>query len=167
MSKSRGAQGGESLRGTSEKMTQPAPVTAHREALSAEADLAAGTGLAGFYELHQEWPREVGRALAEHLLSVLGPPPRRCLFLGSATGVNDVLPFARLADLRDRIVGSDVESAYLDRLAEHARQEDLQNIEVYRLDVRKDLADMGTFDIVTLFFVVHRRSEERRVGKEC
>ena len=115
--------------------------------------------LAGFYELHQEWPRELGRAVAEHLLSALGPPPRRCIFLGSATGVNDVLPFARLADLRDRVVGSDVEPAYLNRLAEHARREDLQNIEVRPLDVRKDLADLGTFDLVTLFFVVHRLSD--------
>jgi SAM-dependent methyltransferase len=134
-------------------MTKSASVRSRREVLSAEADLA------GFYELHQEWPRDVGRALAEHLLSALGPPPRRCLFLGSATGVNDVLPFARLADPRDMIVGSDVEPAYLDRLAEHARREGLQNVVVRRLDVRKDLADLETFDLVTLFFVIHRLSD--------
>src|SRR6266704_421093 len=140
MGKPREERGREGLRGTPEEMTEPAPVTSRRQALSAEADLPGSADVADFYELHQEWPKEVGRALAAHLLSVLGPPPRRCLFLGSATGVNDVLPFARLADLRDRIVGSDVESTYLDRLAEHARQEDLQNIEVHHLDVRKDLA---------------------------
>lgn len=140
-------------------MTEPEPGTARREALSAEADLAGGSGLADFYELHQEWPRDVGRAVAEHLLSGLGPPPRRCLFLGSATGVNDVIPFARLADLGDRVVGTDVEPAYLDRLAEHTRREGLQNVVVRRLDVRKDLADLETFDLVTLFFVIHRLSD--------
>ena len=31
------------------------------------------------------------RALAEHLLAGLRPPPARCLFLGAATGVNDAL----------------------------------------------------------------------------
>ena len=77
LGKSRGAQGRKSLRGTPEEITEPAPVTARREVLSAEADLAGGTGLADFYELHQEWPKEVGRALAAHLLSALGPPPRR------------------------------------------------------------------------------------------
>jgi ubiquinone/menaquinone biosynthesis C-methylase UbiE len=138
-------------------------VTARRDALSAEADLAGATGLASFYELHQEWPREVGQPLAEHLLSALGPPPRHCLFLGSATGVNDVVPFARLADLRDRVVGSDLEPAYLDRLAEHARRERLQNVVVRGLDVRKDLADLGSFDLVTLFFVIHRLSDWQSV----
>jgi len=124
----------------------------------------ARTGLADFYELHQKWPGEVGRAVAEHLLSALGPPPRWCLFLGSATGVNDVIPFARLADLRDRVVGSDVEQAYVDRLAEHARREGLQNVVVRRLDVRKDLADLEIFDLVTLFFVIHRLSDWQSVA---
>lgn len=127
--------------------------------LSAKADLAGGTDPADFYELHQEWPAEVGRAVAEHLLSGLGPPPRRCLFLGSATGVNDVIPFGRLADPGDRIVGSDVEPAYLDRLEEHTRREGLQNVVVRRLDVRKDLADLEPFDLVTLLFVIHRVSD--------
>jgi ubiquinone/menaquinone biosynthesis C-methylase UbiE len=77
--------------------------------------------------------------------------------------VNDVIPFARLADLRDRVVGSDLEPAYLDRLAEHARREGLQNVTVRRLDVRKDLADLGTFDLVTLFFVIHRLSDWQSV----
>ena len=140
-------------------MTEPVSVTARRETLLAETDLPGGADLSGFYELHQEWPREVGRAVAGYLLSGLGPSPRRCLFLGSATGVNDVLPFARLADLRDRVVGSDVEPAYLNRLAEHARREGLQNVEVRRLDVRKDLVDLETFDLVTLFFVIHRLSD--------
>ncbi len=144
-------------------MTEAAHVTAHREALSAGADLAGRTSLADFYELHQEWPRDVGRAVAEHLLSALGPPPRRCLFLGSATGVNDVIPFARLADRRDRVVGSDVEQAYVDRLAERTRREGLQNVVVRRLDVRNDLADLETFDLVTLFFVIHRLSDWQSV----
>jgi hypothetical protein len=150
MCKARGAQGGQGF---------PAPVTARQEPLSAEADLAGDTSLAGFYEFHQEWPIEVGRAVAEHVLSALGPPPRQCLFLGSATGVNDVLPFARLADPRDRVIGSDVEPAYLDRLMEHARREGLQNVVARRLDVRKDLANLGTFDLVTLYFVIHRLSD--------
>ena len=119
--------------------------------------------LADFYEFHQEWPREVGRAVAEHLHSALGPPPRRCLFLGSATGVNDVLPFARLADLRDRIVASDLEPSYLDRLMEHTRREGIQNVMVRRLDVREDLAGLETFDLVSLFFVIHRLSDWRSV----
>jgi len=75
MGKSRGEQVREGLRGAPEEMTEPAPVTARREALSAEADLPGGADLADFYELHQEWPREVGRAVAEHLLSALGRPP--------------------------------------------------------------------------------------------
>ena len=159
MGNPREERGREGLRGTPEEMTEPAPVTSRRQALSAEADLPGSADVADFYELHQEWPREVGRAVAEHLLSALGPPPRRCLFLGSATGVNDVLPFARLADLRDRVVGGDVEPAYLGRLAEHARREGLQNVQVRRLDVQKDLANLETFDLVTLFFVIHRLSD--------
>src|SRR5207249_1294951 len=49
--------------------------------------------------------------------------------------------------------------AYLDRLEERSRREGLQSVVVRRLDVRKDLADLGTFDLVTLLFVVHRLTD--------
>lgn len=118
---------------------------------------------AGFYEAHQEWPPEVKQALAAHLVSEARPSPRRCLFLGVGTGVNDVLPFARVADRRDRLLASDIEPAYLARLQELAEAEGLDNVEPRRMDIRTDLANLGTFDVVTLLFVIHRIHDWRPV----
>jgi SAM-dependent methyltransferase len=114
---------------------------------------------AHFCEAHQEWPPEVKLALATHLISAAGPVPRRCLFLGAGTGVNDALPFARLADPRDKILASDVEPAYLDRLRELAQAQGLRNVEARRIDIGKDLANLGAFDLVTLLFVIHRLAD--------
>ncbi len=134
-------------------MTQPSPAFDERapSALAAEGDPAH------FYEVHQEWPSDVTKAIAEYLHSTLPKPaPRKCLFLGSATGVNDVLPFARLADPSDRVLGSDVVPAYLDRLRGHALREGLMNVEVRPVDIRTGLEALGSFDLTTLFFVIHR-----------
>lgn len=110
-----------------------------------------------FYEVHQAWPAETASAVARYLHSTLtGRPPRRCLFLGAATGVNDVLPFARLADRTDRLLASDVVPAYLERLRSRAATEALRNVDVRRVDIREDLGALGTFELVTLFFVIHR-----------
>jgi predicted O-methyltransferase YrrM len=120
---------------------------------------------AGAYEAYQAWPEETASAAAACLhAAVRRPPPRRCLFLGTATGVNDVLPFARRADPADRIVAGDIVPACLDRLRERAAREGLRNVEVRVLDVRRDLEGQGTFDLVTLFFVIHRIAEWRAVA---
>lgn len=119
---------------------------------------------ARFYEIHQEWPDEVKRGIAEYLRSNLASAaPRACLFFGAATGVNDVLPFARVADPRDRIVGSDVVEAYLDRLRAQAQREGLSNLQARAIDVRMDLPEQGSFDLVSLFFVIHRLDDWRSV----
>lgn len=110
-----------------------------------------------FYEAHQAWPAGTSFSVARYLLSTLpGPPPRRCLFLGAGTGVNDVLPFARVADPSDRVLASDVVPGYLERLGEHADRAELRNVEIRLIDVRSDLGRLETFDLVTLFFVIHR-----------
>lgn len=120
---------------------------------------------AGFYEIHQAWPGETAAAIAEYLHGALDRrPPRRCLFLGAATGVNDVLPFARRADPADRIVGSDILPAYLETLRDRAAREGLRHVEVRTVDVRRDLGALGTFDLVALFFVIHRVPEWREVA---
>lgn len=109
---------------------------------------------ADFYERHQGWPAALRRRVARHLRGALGPSPRRCLFLGAATGVNDAIPFARLAGPRDRVIASDVEPDYLGRLREAAGG--LGNLGVRRIDVTRDLGDLGPHDLVALFFVIHR-----------
>ena len=110
-----------------------------------------------FYETHQAWPPETRASVARYLLSTLpGPPPRRCLFLGAGTGVNDVLPFARIAAPADRLLASDVVPGYLERLGEHAARAGLRNVEVRLIDIRRDLGRLETFDLATLFFVIHR-----------
>jgi SAM-dependent methyltransferase len=108
------------------------------------------------YEENQAWPREVTGPLSRYFLSALRAPPRRCLFLGTATGVNDVLPFARTADRQDRILAGDIEPAFVDRLRTRATEEGLRNVEGRRLDVTTDLSSLGEFDLVTLLFVIHR-----------
>lgn len=108
------------------------------------------------YEENQAWPVEVTKALSRYFLAALKAPPRRSLFLGSATGVNDALPFARVADPADRILAGDIEPAYLDRLRNQSAKERLGNVEARHLDVTTDLSDLGEFDLVTLLFVIHR-----------
>ena len=108
------------------------------------------------YEEHQAWPSEVTGAAARYFLSTLPGSPRRCLFLGAATGANDALPFARIADPRDRILAGDIESGFLDRLRARAADEGIRNVEARLLDVTTDLSPLGEFDLITLLFVIHR-----------
>jgi SAM-dependent methyltransferase len=118
---------------------------------------------AHFYERHQEWPSATKRAIAEHLLATAGASPRVCLFLGAATGVNDAVPFARAADPGDRIIAGDVDEDCLARLREVIAAERFDNVESRRIDIRTDLADLDTFDLVTLLFVIHRLADWRPV----
>jgi SAM-dependent methyltransferase len=106
---------------------------------------------ADFYERNQAWPPEVAGAVAAWLRES-SPGPVRAAFLGCATGVNDALPFARLAVPGDRILASDVDPDCLERL----RAAGLANVEVRRVDVARDLPSLGTFDLAALFFVIHR-----------
>ena len=50
------------------------------------------------YERHQSWDLEARKGVARYLLEGAGGGPPRALFLGSATGVNDALPFARVEE---------------------------------------------------------------------
>lgn len=126
--------------------------------------IAEAADAARVYEEHQAWPAEVTDAVARHFLSALPKaPPRRCLFLGAATGANDALPFARVADPSDRILAGDIDPAFLDRLRERARGEGLGNVEARLLDIKADHAALGRFDLVTLLFVIHRVSSWERV----
>jgi SAM-dependent methyltransferase len=117
---------------------------------------AQGADRVQVYEENQAWPPEVTGPLSRHLLSALRGPPRRSLFLGAATGVNDALPFARIADRRDRILAADIESAFVDQLRTRATEEGLENVEGRILDVTTDLSTLGEFDLVSLLFVIHR-----------
>lgn len=112
--------------------------------------------LPGAYEEFQAWPPELTEGLARHVLSSLREPPRQCLVLGAATGVNDALPLARLADPGDRILAGDVEPSFLARLHDRALAEGLRNVEAQRIDITEDLSPLGRFDLVTLLFVIHR-----------
>ena len=135
---------------------RPAELECTRGTPAETAGVPEIAGAVRLYEAHQEWPGGVKSALAAHLLSGLLPPPRRCLFLGAASGVNDALPFARTAGPGIRVVGSDVETAHVDRLRERAEREGLRNVEARVIDLREELGALGTFDLVTLLFVVHR-----------
>jgi SAM-dependent methyltransferase len=112
--------------------------------------------MARTYEENQAWPLEVTEAVARYFLSPLPAAPRRCLILGSATGVNDALPLARLANPEDRILAGDLEPAFLERLRERAASERLLNVEARTVDVAQDLSPLGTYDLVSLLFVIHR-----------
>ena len=119
---------------------------------------------ARIYESHQAWPPEVAGAVAERLRAALGPPPPRdCLFLGAATGVNDVLPFARRADPEDRVWGTDVSADCLERMRAHAAREGLANVRVRAVDLRSDLDGLGRFDLTACLFVLHRLDDWRAV----
>jgi ubiquinone/menaquinone biosynthesis C-methylase UbiE len=83
--------------------------------------------------------------------------------MGCATGVNDVLPFARRAPRGTRILAGDIDDSCLLRLREHTRREHLSNIELRRLDINENLSSLGTFDLITLFFVIHRLSSWKSV----
>ena len=111
------------------------------------------------YEEYQGWPAPVAEGLARELRSSLGAGPKRGLVLGCATGVNDALPLARTAAPGDRIVAGDLDAGFVERLRERAASERLSNLEARELDVTSDLASLGTFDFVTLFFVIHRLPE--------
>ncbi len=116
-----------------------------------------------FYEANQAWPDAVRREVATHLREALGPGPKRCLFLGAATGVNEALPFARSAGPGDRILASDVDTACLGRLRAQAGALGLANVETRRIDITRDLDGLGAFDLVTLLFVIHRLEDWRPV----
>jgi len=105
------------------------------------------------YEEYQAWPREVTDGVARFLGS---DHPARCLVLGCATGVNDVLPLAREAGPGCRIIAGDVESAFLERLQERVLSEGVSTVDVRMIDITKDLSALGTFDLVSLLFVIHR-----------
>ncbi len=121
---------------------------------------------AEFYEAHQEWPPSVKRSIAEHLLMAAPNAPRRCLFLGTATGINDAVPFATVADPDDQIIASDIDPDYLARLSKVVRQRGLNSVVPRRIDIQKDLGDLGTFDVVTLLFVIHRLDDWEPVVRE-
>lgn len=118
------------------------------------------------YDRYQKWPARVSGAVAEHLLCLAGPPPRTCLFLGAATGSNDVFPFARRADPSDRILASDVSPGFVEALGRRARAEGATNVSARRIDITTDLEDLPRFTLVTLFFVIHRLAEWRPVVPE-
>lgn len=105
------------------------------------------------YEEYQSWPVEVTDGVARYLNS---GRPRSCAVLGSATGVNDALPLARIAGPRCRIVAGDLEPAFLERLQERIIQEGLSTVEGRLIDITRDLSPLGTFDAVSLLFVIHR-----------
>jgi len=115
-------------------------------------------GSADAYEKYQAWPPQVAEAVALHLASALPEEGGRCLVLGCATGVNDALPLARVAGPSRRIVAGDLEPAFLERLQERILSEGRSSVEPRALDVTTDLSPLGTFDVVSLLFVIHRLS---------
>ena len=117
------------------------------------------------YEKHQRWPDVVTKKIARHFLHPLRPSPRRFLFLGTATGLNDALPVARISDPRDRILAVDIEDRFLQRLRDHGRAEGLANVNALKRDVTEDLSVLGKFDLVTLLFVIHRLKNWKRAVK--
>jgi 2-polyprenyl-3-methyl-5-hydroxy-6-metoxy-1,4-benzoquinol methylase len=133
------------------------------EKANAELQVRIVRSFADDYERHQAWNGEAREAVARYLKAPLGLMPGRCLFLGCATGVNDVLPFARRASRGTRILAGDIDDSCLRRLRGHVRREQLSSVQVRRLDVTKDLSSLGTFDLVTLFFVIHRLTSWKSV----
>lgn len=121
-------------------------------------------GAAAFYERHQEWPALVAESVARYIRDSK-PEFTRAAFLGCATGVNDVLPFARLTR-EGRILAGDIEPAFLGRLDERVRAEGLSHVSTRRVDILQDLATLGSYDLVSLFFVIHRIAEWRKVAAE-
>jgi SAM-dependent methyltransferase len=59
------------------------------------------------------------------------------------------------------IVASDVDPELLATLREHAARFD--NLRVKRLDITRDLRGLGAFDMVVMFFVIHRLERWRPV----
>lgn len=112
--------------------------------------------VADLYEEAQAWPAEIAGSLARYVLSSHAAKARRCLVAGAATGLNDALPLARSAGPGDRILAGDIDPSCLERLRERAAAEGLRNLRVRRLDVTGDLSFLGRFDLLTLFFVIHR-----------
>ena len=120
--------------------------------------------VAAFYERHQEWPAPVADRVARHLRDSK-PDVRRAAFLGCATGVNDVLPYARLTR-EGRILAGDIDPSFLSRLEERVRAEGLARVSPRRVDILQDLPTLGSHDLVALFFVIHRIAEWRQVASE-
>ena len=112
--------------------------------------------LPDIYEEYQGWPAEVTEGVARYFLSALPEGRGRCLVLGCATGVNDVLPLARAAGPGRAITAVDLEPAFLERLQERRGDEALSSVEARVLDVTGDLSSLGSFDLVSLLFVIHR-----------
>lgn len=110
-------------------------------------------GAPDLYEEYQSWPAEVTEGVARYLYT---GSPGRCIVLGCATGVNDALPLARLAGPGCRVVAGDLDPAFLERLQERTTSEGLPNLEPRRIDLTTDLGGLGTFDAVSLLFVIHR-----------
>lgn len=103
--------------------------------------------LAELYEAHQEWETAAAEGVARYLLEAR---PRSAAFLGCASGVNDALPFARLAPELP-VLASDVDPDLLRALRGRAPS----NVEVRDVDIRR-LEGLGVYDAVALFFVIHR-----------
>jgi SAM-dependent methyltransferase len=133
--------------------------------MDAMRNVLAPRNRAAFYEEHQEWPPAVAGAVARHLRR-FAPRPCRAAFLGCATGVNDALPFARLAVPGDRILASDLDPVLLDRLIERLHAEGLDPVDARKVDITRDLPALGAFDVVALLFVIHRVPEWRPVIPE-
>jgi len=114
--------------------------------------LVSGLHRAESYEEHQAWPAEMAESVALHLHQA-APAARTAAFLGCATGVNDALPFARLAP-ETRVLASDVDPDFLRALSARARG--MANLEVRRIDIASDLGALDPVDLTAIFFVVHR-----------
>jgi SAM-dependent methyltransferase len=120
------------------------------------------------YEENQAWPLEVTEGVARYFVSSLPAASRRCLVLGSATGVNDALPLARIAKPGIRVLAGDLEPAFLERLRERAEAEGLLDVEARKLDITEDLSPLGRFDLVSLLFVIHRlKAWEEVIDRLC
>jgi SAM-dependent methyltransferase len=128
----------------------------------------AKSALPDVYEEYQGWPAEVTDGVARYFLSALPEGRGRCLVLGCATGVNDVLPLARAAGPARRILAGDLEPAFLERLQERILTEGLSTVESQVVDITRDLSPLGSFDLVSLLFVIHRLSSwEPAIDRIC
>jgi len=120
------------------------------------------------YEEYQGWPSEVTEGVARYFASALPRGRARCLVLGCATGVNDALPLARIARPSQSITAGDLEPAFLERLQERVIAEGLSVVNAQVIDITGDLSPLGSFDLVSLLFVIHRvRPWEPVIDRIC
>ena len=112
----------------------------------------SGLQRATSYDEHQAWPEETAESVAQHLHQA-ARGARTAAFLGCATGVNDALPFARVAP-EARVLASDVDPDFLRALS--ARAQGRANLEVRKIDITSDLGSLEPVDLTASFFVVHR-----------